>query len=135
MGNIYLNYNSTDYPVYCDQVSIAWKNNNDGKPDANNTEAYEVQTQSFDNPVYRLQNAQLTGTLTYSVLLNMAKNKYTGSNAITLKVNYGGTYLVASDVSTTSIPVVIDSFSVNINHKDSKEGTIPSYNITLRETK
>ena len=144
MSNIKLTFNSNEYNVSCSNITIGWKSNTVAKANANGTEAVEVQTQSFENPSYSLQGVGLiegAGNLTYAILLDMAKNKYNGSNGITLTVDYGvgGTdLLVGSDGTTTDIPVVIKSFNFPIDTKEyDDDGTrrhILTGSIMLMET-
>ena len=65
----------------------------------------------------------------------MAKVKYDGTNPIYLNVAYGSSStLVARDGTTTAIPVIIDSFDLNFNHKNSQNGQIPAVSINFKET-
>ena len=150
MSSVTLTYGGVPFTVYCNTVQVGWKNNNMAKSKANGGSVVEVVTQSFENPVYTLQGVHLvneglesTSVMTYSDLLAMAKNQYTGSNAITLGFTYsqsGSTEsLVGSDGSTTAIPVVIESFNFPINARNKySDGTneyyIPVGTIVLRET-
>lgn len=130
----------TTVNIYCDNVSINWKNNIEAKPNANGTDIAEVNTKSFENPQYKLGNIHFllsdTTSLQYSQLLALSKIKYDGTNAPTLQVQYGsGTNLVGSDGISTSIKVIIESWDYPIDVKNTKLGYMPIVNINLRETK
>lgn len=124
--------------VMCGQVRVDWKNSVVSDSDALNTAVIEVQTQGFENPAMTLPNIKLTGaanTLTYAMILTLAKLQYTGSNAPTLTVNYGSSsQLVGSDGLTTSIKFVIKSFGLTIDASDSKNAYLPIANIVILET-
>jgi len=139
MTYIKLTHGGTEYVVRATSITVGGQANTSNNPTANGTEVAEVQTLSFSNPIYNIQGVHFTGvagTLTYVALLNMLKHKYTGSNAITLQVQYGdSTNLVASDGTTTSIPVVIKNFSFPIKTSDTKDGYMPVASIQLLETK
>lgn len=143
MTIVTLKYSGTSYNVYCNNISIGWKNNNSGKPYVNNTTPYSVQTNTFDNPIYTVQGVQLvgsSGSLTYAALLTMSKVQYTGSNPIYLKF-YTGVDGVLTQVpdstgttGTDGIKVILDSWNMNVVHNDSAEGKIPTVTLTFRET-
>lgn len=143
MTVVTLKYDGTEYKVYCNNVSVGWKNTNNGKPYVNQTTPYSVQTSSFDNPTYSIQGVQLTGasgSLTYAALLTMSKIKYTGSNPIYLKF-YIGVDNVLTQVpdstgttGTDGIKVILDSWNMVVVHNDSAEGKIPGLTLTFRET-
>lgn len=139
-----LTFGGEDYIVKCQGVQVAFTANTTAKPKVNAGSVTEVQTHGFENPLYTLQGVQLTeesSTLTYGAILSMAKNKYDGTNGITLTVNYGVSadkLLVASDGVTTAIPVVVKSFNFPIPVADIYEGAsrfhLPVLSITLQET-
>jgi len=139
MTYIKITYNSTTYVVNGTSVTVAGQSNTFSKPNANGTDIVEVQTQSFNNPLYNIGGIHFTGasgTLSYPILLSMLKHKYDGTNAITLEVQYGnGTNLVGSDGVTTSIPVIVKSFNFPINTGDTDDGYMPVASLNLIETK
>lgn len=147
MGNSYikLTYGGTDYTVYCKGVKFGWTNNLVSKPYANGTIVSEVQTQTWENPIYTLSGVELverSGALTYAKLMEMAKNKYDGSNGILLTVAYGYSttkILPSSTGSTTGIPVVVKSFSPAITLDRTYDGTdtvfsMTGFDLVLQET-
>ena len=131
--------------VLCDNVTVSGKKNNKYDPNANLTgDIVEVQTQSIENPMYRVQGIHFTGasgTLTYPMFLTLYRHKYggaaeTGALApVTLNVTYGsGTALVGVDGSTTNIKVIMEDFNFPIDVKDSAGGYLPIGNANFRET-
>lgn len=144
MASVKLTFNSVEYKVLCQTVQVGWKNNVTAKPKVNGGTVVEAQTHSFENPTYTLQGVQLTeesGTLTYQALLQMAKNRYDGTNKVLLTVDYGVNTtkpLVGSNGTSTNIPVVITGFSFPINASDTYSGSnsfyLPALTITLQET-
>lgn len=139
--NITLTFGGVTYGVLCQGVLIGWTNNTVSKPNANGTSVSEIQTQSFENPLYTLRNVELlessslygSAMLTYPVLISMLKNKYDGTNGILLSVNYGASSskkLVRSDGVTEDIPVVIKSFSPTIGLDKTYDGSATTYNMT-----
>lgn len=100
------------YIVDCTGVLTGFNNSVSASPYANGTTVTEAQVQSFDNPIYTLQNVLITeraGTLTYAKLLEYAKMRYTGdTNYMVLNVDYGGstTSVDANSFSTTSVTYV-----------------------------
>ena len=139
MTYVKLTYSGTTYLVQATSVTVGGQANITSNPDANGTAVVEVQTQSFNNLAYNIQGVHFTGsagTLTYHIMLEMLKQKYDGTNAITLQVQYGtSTDLVGSDGATTSIPIVVKSFNFPIKTTDSKDGYMPVATIQLIETK
>jgi hypothetical protein len=122
-------------------VTVAWKNNNTADPYVNGTTAAKVQTQTFENPTYALTGVHFDGgnnVLTYADLLLLAKLRYNGSNSIKLTVVYGlagsTSNLVASDGSTTAIPVVLRDFTFPIIVTESTGGYRPVATINFQET-
>ena len=128
--------------VYCDNVTVSWKNNNDSKPNANGTAAADVNTQSFENPDYTLNNVRFllanTSSLQYSHLLKLSKIKYDGTNAPILQVHYGKSgsevNLVASDEVSTNIKVLVENWGFPIDVKQTVNGYMPIVNIKFKET-
>lgn len=139
MTHIKLTHDSTTYLVNGIGVAVAGNVNLFNKPLANGTDIAEIQTQSYNNPNYSISGIHFTGvagSLTYAALLSMYKNKYDGSNPIYLEVQYGDSdNLVGADGTTTSIPVVVSSFTFPISTSDSRKGYMPVASLNLTETK
>jgi len=129
----------TDVKVLCNNVLVSGNKNNDSKPDIASDTLTEVQTQSFENPKYVLSNINITGdsgSLTYTHILNLYKLRYIGTNPVVLKIQYGaGTTVPSLTESTSGINVVLDSFSVNFDTKETKNAYIPTATLTFKETK
>ena len=138
MTHIKLVYSGTEYAVRATGVTIGGRTNTYNTPNANGTAAVEVQTQSFENPTYSIQGIHFvegSTNLSYTNLLSMYKHKYTGSNPIYLLVKYEDTDLVASDGTSTSIPVVMSGFNFPIKTNESRDGYMPVGSATFIETK
>ncbi len=124
--------------VMCGRINLAWKNAVTAEPNALNTAVVEAQTQGFENPVMTIPNIKITGaanTLTYAMILTLAKIQYTGSNAPVLTCNFGSSsQLVGSDGATTSIKFVVKSFDFSVDVSDSKNGYMPTANLVIVET-
>jgi hypothetical protein len=129
---------TTNPQVIGDKVTVSGKKNNVVVPNANVSSIVEVQTQSYENPKYIISNVMLTGSsgiLTYPQILQMYRWKYTGTNKIYLTVGYGtASTLVGVDGTTTSIPVMLDDFSLDISAKDTKSAYLPTASLTFVET-
>lgn len=151
MSEVKLTYNSQDYTIFCTGVRVAWNNNNVSKPNANGTTAVNVQTQSFENPIYTLQGVHLTNealessdTITYNDLLTLAKVRYDGTSSTAIELtftfsNSGTTETLIGSDGSSPIKVVVDSFNFPfIADTEYDDGTneyyIPIGTITLRET-
>lgn len=149
-SSVTLTYNGNDYIVYCDSITLSYKMNTVAKPNANGGSVVDVQTQSFDNPIYTLQNVHIlyigtsTGYLSYEDLIDMAKHNNTDSSKIRLKVNYAGNYtdtgaiLRDSEKATDGIKVVLNSFNFSMNTSKKEMGSNQNHiligTITLQET-
>lgn len=123
------------YNIYASSIQVSFKNNNTSKPNANGGSATTVQTQSFDNPMYSLQGVLInndSGTLTYAKLLEAAKYR-SATNPLLLLVNYG-TDLVASDGTSTAIPVVVNSYNFPLTTDKSEGYNVGGVTITFMET-
>jgi hypothetical protein len=131
----------TSLTIKCNQINTSYKKNNVAKPNANIDGPVEVQTQSFENPVYTVSGVHFllsdTTTIQHSHLLDLLAQKYDGTNNSTLIVTYGdgsGRVLADSTGATSGIKVVLDSFSYPVDVSDSRNGYMPIGNIVFRET-
>ena len=136
--------------VLCNSVQISGKKTIDTKPYANFpsvTEPVEVQTLPYENLKIVLQGVKFPATtdnlsdtdlFRYTDLLDYYATKYDGTNGkYTLTVAYGKdtNYTLPGLGSTSGIPVVVESFSMPIDARDSIKGYLPSASVTLVETK
>ncbi len=128
----------TEIIIKCNNLTISGRKNIKNDPNANGLDKVEVQTQSFNNPIYSVSGINFTGeigTLTMSHLWQLLKLKYDGTNPILLSGTYGnGTKLIGINAEL-EIPVIMDSFNFNISTRDTLNGYMPSGNITFIETK
>lgn len=128
--------------VLCNKITPSGTKNIIAKPNATGEELVEIQTQSFENPVYKIDGIHFTdesNILTYANILTLYKARYNGSNAITLNVTYGGdsakSLVAACDTTSTDISVIMKTYNCPIDVTDSKDGYMPIGSITLQETK
>jgi hypothetical protein len=139
MTFIKLIHNGTSYTVNATGVSVAGQTNIFNNPNANGNEIVEIQTQSYNNPTYSISGIHFTGvsgTLSYPNLLSMYRHKYNGTNPIYLVVSYGtSSSLVGADGVSTSIPVVMKSYTFPLNTGDSRNAYLPVASATFIETK
>lgn len=127
--------------VRCSACLVSGNKNITSTPNANIDGPVEVQTQSYENLTITLQGVLFptsdlndTTYFRYEDLLDLYKLKYTGSNQKLLTVTYGGSTVLDGLTATAGIPVVIKSFNIAVNAKDTKAGYIPSGSIILVET-
>jgi hypothetical protein len=123
--------------ILSDQVSIAGTKNNDVTPNANGINLSKVQTQSFENPKINISNIRITnasGTLTYEDILELYDYKYTGTNHNVLTITYGARIVPSLATSTSGIKVILSSFNIRFDTKDSKDAYLPSMDLVFTET-
>ena len=131
----------TDVRILCERVTVSGKKNTVVKPNANGDNITEVQTQGFENPKYILAGVRFDpnaseSILTYKNVLELLKAKYNGSSQVLLQVTYGtsNTLLSTSDLTSTSIPVVLESFTFPVDVRDSRDGYLPVATLSFVET-
>lgn len=142
-ATITITFGGTTYSAFCRRLIVSGKTNTDAKPDVNGADAVSVQTLSYENPKYVFDGVELTGTaragetaLTYAKVLDIYRNRYDGTNGVTVSCIYGtSTNLVGVDGTTTNIPVVLSDYSLPLDAKDSKDAELPSMKLTFMETK
>jgi len=141
--------------IMCNNVSVSGKKNNIVKPNANLGVFAEVQTQSVENLKYTIsgidfvpytvsltdENNVAINPFTYNHMITLYKVKFAGLDDATypqakLNVIYGNAInLVAgSDLSTTDIPVVLETPGFNISAQNTDKGYMPNGSITFVET-
>ena len=126
------------------KVLVSGKTNIQLKPNVLSTNyPTEIQTNTPENIIYNITGVHLTGesnTLSYSNVLTLYKLNYASLDhatypQIVLTVEYGDTALVSSGASaSTSIPVMLDSFTLPIDVKMSKDGYMPIVTMIFKET-
>jgi hypothetical protein len=125
--------------VYASALRVSHKKNNTVAPLENGTAAAYVQTNSYENPRYVLDNVMLqsdTGYLTYTDVLTLLRTKYGVTNAPTITIAYGtASTLVGVDGTTTAIKVILDSADFSFDTRDSKDARLPVGTLTFIETK
>jgi hypothetical protein len=157
MANITIAYSgftgSSTRVVRANSISVGFKRDLQAEPNANfsSTVLAEVQTQGVENPRYSLQGVHLAGygetttlafgvatsILTWADLYTLSKIQYNGTNQPILRVGYGPTnalQTLSGYAGTTTIPVILESFNLNLDARDSKDAYRPSLNINLLET-
>lgn len=131
--------------VLCSSVTVGLKKNLSNKPIENGTNLAEINTLSFNNPTYTLNNVKITGasgTLTFKNMLELLKLNYDGTNAPTLTITYGPSttleHMEADNnlaITAEAIPVILDAGSIVISAEDSRNGYLPMASLTFIETK
>ena len=103
----------------------------------------ETQVSGFENPKLVLTgfidtNDTSSNIITQSLMLQLLQNRYDGTSATTISLvcvtGNTDTYLLASDYTTQSIKVVIESFDISIDPSDSDLGHLWTYTLNLVET-
>ena len=112
------------------------------KPDATGTDIKEVQVRGIENPSYQVFNVKLrpdiSGSLTYSQLIEFMKIQFDGTNPIEMRFNYGegtGTRLTSYYGSSDYIPVVLYGIGGGFSSVDTKDGYMPNLTLQFIETK
>lgn len=157
MAVVTLQYNSTTYRVYCDQVTFGGNKSIDTTPNANIGGPVEGQTLAYENLKINLQGVRLTNLtsgsypnpLTWATLISMYKHSYSGPSGtglngqIKLTVtagttstsgHYSGSTTVTGLAGTAPIPVLLKSFSFPFDVRDSKDGYLPVGSMSFEET-
>jgi hypothetical protein len=120
------------------KVTYSGKKNNSSEPNANGNDMVEVQTQSYNNPTLNIANIKLhdTSYLNMKDIQALYKAKYDGSNPIELVVAYGSDNVVLpSLLHDTSIWCVLESFTVDLDARNSDQAYMPFASLTFTETK
>lgn len=125
-------------------LTYTFKHNIRADPTVNNSDIVEVQTAGYENPRIVITGFIDTNNLSSSDiqhkhLLSLAKQDYDGTSSteITLTVRTGDSDepLYASDGTTNTINVVVESFTLRLSAQDSKYGHLWQYTLNLIETK
>ena len=163
MANITIAYSgftgTSTRVVRANSISVGFKRDIIAEPNAvfSSTLLAEVQTQGVENPRYSLQGVHLAGygettTKTYNLVTStfdntsimtwadlqvLAKVQYTGANQPILRLAYGAVNALiplSGYAGTTTIPVILESFNLNLDARDSKDAYRPSLTMNLIET-
>jgi len=127
------------YLIMGSKVSLSGKRSIDAKPNANIDGPVEVQTNAYENnriSITGIDWVDDSDTLNYTRILSMLKSKYTGANKVLLKVYLGSSSTPFPDMNggTVGIPVVLESYTINMSSKDSLNAYMPSISLNFIET-
>lgn len=129
-------------------IVVSGSCNLDTDPSVNLEKTIEVHKGSFENPVYQVRNLKISDhqnslssdILNYRQVLQLYKSKFNGSNPIRLFIEIGphNDYnllpcLSEEDINE-GIPVVIDTFSHDLDTERAKDAKITEMSLTLVET-
>lgn len=131
--------------VLCDKVTVTGSRNSQKNPNANPAnsglfELVEVQTQSVENPSLTISGIHYTGTsgtLTWDDVIILYETPYDGtaSTTTTLNVTYGDSTALKLLAGTSDIKVVLDTFNLPIDARDTDKAKLPIGTLTFIETK
>jgi hypothetical protein len=119
-------------------VTYSGKKNNSAEPTANGNDIVEVQTQSYDNPLINISNIKLHDTtyLNINDIHTLYKARYDGTDPITLKIAYDTTdKIVPGMLTDTSILVILETFSIVLDARNSDKAYMPVASLSFIETK
>ena len=129
-----------EYRIFCSNVKLSGKRAVDVKPYANADGPVAAQTLAYENVKYIISGIDWVNTtigLNYTRLMNMYKTGYNGANKTLLYVYLGDnntTPFPDMDGGTSGIPVILESFTMNMDAKESKDAYMPSLTMTFTET-
>lgn len=129
-------------------ATVGLRKNNFTKAIENGTDKAIVSTNSYNNPIYTINNIQLISTsqlsdttrvpLTYENILEMLDLQYdeTIPNPVYLKITYGTSSILPQvDATAGPIPVILETANVTFDASDSKNAYIPIASLTFVETR
>jgi Flp pilus assembly protein TadG len=142
MAIVNLTYNGTTYRVLCNNVTVGGTKSVDVKPYANISGPVEGQTLAYENLTFNIQGIHYTGdsgTLTWDKMLEMYTHIYDNNaigehGPIILNVTYGDSSVLTGLSGLADIKVLVKTFSLPLDAKNSKGAYLPVGNITLVET-
>lgn len=130
--------------IQCQHVTLGGKRKVDGEPWANAGGATEVHVMAFENQRFSVNQVFFDTEsqtarpelLTEDDVQTLNKLFYDGTNAPTLSVSYGmqAQKNLKALNGATNIPVILEGFSIPIDMRDSKNGYLPTGNLTFIET-
>lgn len=119
-------------------VNVSGTKNLTKTPIANGTDYVEVQTNSYENFTYSISNAYLThetNTLTWNDVITLYKQQYDGTNYSTLNVTYGDGTALNGLSESSDIKVILNTVSIGMDTRGTKNSYRPVMNLTFVETK
>jgi hypothetical protein len=127
------------------KVSYSWKNLLKVTPSPQKFDTIQGDLSGWENPRIVIEgffdiDDLDTNEVRQAHLINLAKVQYTGSTATTstLAVYAGNsateTNLLAADASTSTVKVLVDSFSIDFDAVSSEKGHIWRFTLSLIET-
>jgi hypothetical protein len=127
-------------------ATVGLRKNNYTQAIENGTNKAIVATNSYENPIYTLNNIQLISTsqlsdttrvpITYANILELMRLQYDTTNAPTLKITYGASTVVPQVTGTAGpIPVILESANITFDTNDSKDAYLPVASLTFVETR
>jgi len=123
-------------------LKYGWKNLIEKQTIPNLSTPSHTQKYGFENPSISLDfyipiDDIPSGSMTHTMLLTFAKNKYfdNAGTRTTLTVTYGknSSPFFAYDGTSTSIIVEIDSFDISFDTRDSYQGNVLNCSIIMHE--
>jgi len=129
----------TPVALVSSRVTTGNKRSLNAKPNANVLGPVEVQGKAVENRRITVPGVHFdTGTtiVTAEEMEDLLQLDYDGTNAPILNVTYGktGTETLKSMSGSTDIPVMLESYTYNIDVSDSKNGYMPLGSMIFIET-
>ena len=125
--------------LQCNKVMTGNKRSINAKPNANVDGPVEVQGKAVENRKITIPTVHFDTEVTIVTaeeMEDLLQLEYDGTNAPILTVTYGktGTETLKSMTGSTSIPVILESYSYPIDVTASKGGYMPVGSMTFVET-
>lgn len=120
------------------KVTISGKVNTQASPNSNAVDMVQVQTQSYENFKYVISGIHFTGeagVLSWSDIVTLSKERYSGSNPIVLNITYGTGTVLSGQSASTDINCVMQTPTNVLDTNDSRDAGMPIGSLTLVETK
>jgi len=129
----------TPVTLQCSKVLTGNKRSINAKPNANVDGPVEVQGKAVENRKISIPNVYFDTEVTIVTaeeMEDLLQLEYDGTNAPILTVTYGktGTETLKSMTGSTSIPVILESYSYPVDVSDSKGGYMPVGSMIFVET-
>ena len=129
----------TPVTIKCNKIQTGNKRNINAKPNANVGGPVEVQGKAVENRKISIPSVYFDTTetiVTAEEMEDLLQLDYDGTNAPILTVTYGksGAQTLKSMTGSTSIPVILESYSYPIDVSDSADGYMPIGSMTFIET-
>jgi|TARA_R100001530_G_scaffold2717_1_gene4369 hypothetical protein len=117
--------------------TYAWGNIIKKDPVPGKYDIVEVDFAGWENPVIKIGGVIEEGAGSNEIteiLLKQFARAYTTQTYLTVVYGNSSTSFTGSDGSTTTIPIIIEDFKINMNATTEK-GSVLDYDITLTESK